>query len=299
MTGPALILTLHLVATPPEWCGGALAHLAAFDGSDVPRDPGHGGALEALLAALPPAVAQRARDDQGRDGRRGAAFDAARTAVHFACAASGVADARADIRRLLADPRFAGVRADEDALDRLLDRLWRFLEELLESEVMQSFAHNTRTLYLAALATVAAVVGVRLARRQRRAGSSAGRVDVVRVERERARAFDSWRTEALQTLEVDPRRAALLLRAALLARVGEVDAEAVRPSRTSSEILARLRPRVAPAVAPAIATALALFDALFYGGDVDGAATRRLLAAVDDAVTRIDGAARPSIDGAA
>jgi hypothetical protein len=287
----ALFLTVQVVgdagaAGAPDWCAPAKAGLAALAGVDLDAGPGHGDALDALLAALPLSIDVRARGDQGRTGRRSAAVDAAATAVGFACpevAPVAVGDPRAEARALLADPRFTGSRAEEDGLDRLLDRLWRALEALLESEGMQGFANNTRTFYLTGLLVLVAVVGVRLARNARRARTLRAEAPGARVERERVRAFAALRAEAHAALGADPRRALLLGRAALLARVGEVDPDAVRPSRTSAEVTAALDPARAACVAPV----LQRFDALFFGGAPDEPGARALLAAIDAAVAAL------------
>jgi hypothetical protein len=298
VTAPLLLaLALSVGAAPPGWCEGARARLLALDGIDVEHDAGHVTDVESLLATLPPMLAARAREDQGRGGRRGAAVDAATTAIRFACDVDTVADARADAARVLRDARFRGARSDEDVVDRVLDRLWRWIEATLASEGMQVFADHTRTIYLATLVVVAAFVAIRLARNARRAQALSGRTPALHVERERARAFAAWRSEAQRMLEEDPRRAVLLARAALLARVGEVDVDAVRPARTSREVLSRLAPDLAAAAGPPLHS----FDALFFGGPVDVDAARALLAAVDAAVAAWESSrsSRPAAGGTA
>ncbi len=301
LAASTLFVLLHLVgdvddaASAPAWCAPAQARLAALADVNVDADASHVDDLDALLAALPPAIGARARDDQGRSGRRSAAVDAAATAVAFACrvdrSAVVTGDPRAEARALLSDPRFSGTRADEDVFDRVLDRVWRWLEVLLASDGMKVFADNTRTIYLTALFVVTLVVGVRLTRNARRTQALRAEAPDARVERERARAFSAWRAEAEGALALDPRRALLLARTALLARVGEVDALAVRPSRTSREVLAALTPAVAACVAPA----LQRFDAAFFGGSVDADAARALLAAVDDAAVALAAAPASSV----
>ncbi len=284
MTGSFVLLWLLHAATPPGWCAPATARLATLDGFDVDRDPGRSADIDALLATLPPPLAQRAREDQGRAAQRSAAIAAAAAVIHLACDVDGVASAQADAAQLLRDPRFVGTRADEDAIDRLLDRLWRWIESVLASDGMQSFAGHTRTLYVSALFVVAVVVGLRLARRARRARALGAHGTSTRIDRERERAFAAWRADAVVAIDDDPRRAILLLRAALLARVGQMDADAVRPSRTSSEVLARLPAPLAAILEPA----LRRFDAVFFGGEVNAAAARGLLVLIDDAVVVVD-----------
>jgi hypothetical protein len=79
----------------------------------------------------------------------------------------------------------------------------------------------------------------------------------------------------------------LWLRRALLASVGQVDERAVRPSRTTSEVVARLPSSLAAVVSPPLHT----FDRAFFGagvGDVDPSAAARALAdEVDAAVAAI------------
>lgn len=187
------------------------------------------------------------------------------------------------------DARFGGARTGKDLGDRLRDRVIAFIEALLESDAMVAFSEQTRTVYLTGLAVVVVVVAWRL-RRRRPAGSAATRANDERVgvERQRARAFSALRAEALAVVAHDPRTALLLLRQALLARVGDVDADAARPSRTASEVRARLLVAAGTDVADVVTPALLRFDDAFYGGAVDSDAARALLALVDDAATRLE-----------
>ena len=187
-----------------------------------------------------------------------------------------------DIAALARDPRFHGVRADDDLGDRLFDRAFAWLQGLLESDAMLAFSERTRTVYLTGLAVAGVVVAWRLRRRRRPVQSSDSDVTAA-TERRRVQAFSSLRHEAIVAIEDAPRTAMVLLRQALLARVGEIDADAARPSRTANEILARVSTSTAAAVQPA----LLHFDARFYAGLVDVEAATTLLQLVDDGVARL------------
>lgn len=276
-----LLLFLSL-AQPADWCVATRERLAVLS----QRAP-VGSEVDALLAALPPQLAARARGDIGREGSLGAAVRSAEFAVRVGCVdvnnnvdvGDDVAD---DVGGILKDRRFFGLRTEDNFSEKVKDRLWQLLEQLFESEGMQVFANNTRAIYLSGLAIVASFIAARLLLRLRRPAADTA-LSSSRVERERHKAFAAWRSEALPLLD-DPaqsRRALLLLRSALLARVGENDGgrDAVKPQRTSTEILLRLAPAVRTAAAPA----LALFDDAFYGGRAEPASVRRLLALVDDA----------------
>jgi len=271
----AVVLALAAAAAP---CG-VLDDAVAVARGD--RDP---GSVSRAAALLPGPLATRVRDELGRGGVD-AALPLLERAVVLGCDAVDAAPTPAALQALkVADGRFIGVRAD-DVSERLLERLWRFLETLLESEGMQRFSEHTRTVYLLLLAFVCAFVGVRVWRRSRLVGAADTRGDVVvGVEHQRRAAYATLRDQALARLDADPRAALLLLRRALLVRVGEVDEGAVRPSRTSAEVLARLPTATANIVAPPLST----FDRAFFGGaaaglDDDAAAARRLADEVDAA----------------
>ncbi len=290
-----ILLVAVLVGATPAWCTPAREHLAVIDvGGDASALDAQ--TVTALLATLPPLVSTRARDDIGREGNLSAAVDAARVAVAVGCS-DVVVDANAvsvDVNALAADPRFGGLRTEDNFSEKVKDRLWKLIEELLESQGMQTFANNTRAIYLAFLASFCGVIAFRLLRRSRQSGGDTG-VANTRVERARQRAFALWRKDALAVLDggnsdgsddaVRARRALLLLRAALLARVGEDAgaAEAVQPQRTTSEIVARLSPRVAFVAGPV----LAAFDDGFYGGAIDVAGARAFVVAVDAAAAAL------------
>ncbi len=271
-----VVLTLVAAAAP---CG-ALNDAVALARAD--RDP---GSIARAAALLPGPWSTRVRDELGRGGVD-AALPLLERAVVMGCDSVDAAPDAAALEALRAtDGRFVGVRAD-DVSERLLERLWRFIETLLESEGMQRFSEHTRTVYLLLLTFVCAFVAQRVWRRSRLVSAVDARGDVVvGVEQRRRAAFATLRQEALARLDDDPRGALLLLRRALLVRVGEVDEGAVRPSRTSAEILARLTPTTASVVAPPLST----FDRAFFGGaaaGVDAAAAARALA------DEVDGAAR-------
>ncbi|MDP2341129.1 MAG: hypothetical protein Q8O67_09235 [Deltaproteobacteria bacterium] len=279
-----VIVVQLLVSAPPGWCAEATRRLESARAGVVTAP----ASIESLLAALPTPVAARAREDIGREARLEAAVDSAATAIHTACApvvdVGGHGDPGVEVRDLLRDSRFGGLRTDDDFSDKLLERLWKYLEAFLGSEGMQLFADNTRVVYLALLALAGGVVAVQLLRRSRRAADGPGRGTGARIERQRLKAFAAWRAEALPLLDddVQARRALLLLRAALLARVGEQDKNAVTPSRTSLEILERLGAR-----AVVVAPALHRFDAAFYAGTADKLDARALLVDVDAAAAAL------------
>lgn len=261
---------------------------ALIRATDLARSSGDPGAIAAAAALLPGPSSVRVRDEVGRGGVEVAlALLARSTTIECPTTAMTTATPAPDpaaLRQIVAsDGRFLGVRAD-DVSERLLERLQAFIEGILESEGMQRFSEHTRTVYLALLAFVCSFVALRVVRRSRlvaAAGPSTG--VVVGVDRVRTAAFSALRNDAMACLDASPRQAVLLLRRALLARVGEVDEGATRPSRTTSEILARLDDRHADAVAPAFHR----FDGAFYSGGVDTAGARAVLEAVDVAVAAL------------
>jgi hypothetical protein len=269
----AAVLALLVAATP---CG------VLDDAVVIARRDRDAGSVTRAAALLPGPLSVRVRDELGRGGVD-AALPLLERAVAMDCGVVEAPPTAAALQALRAsDGRFVGVRAD-DLSERLLERLWRFVETLLESEGMQRFSEHTRTVYLLLLAFVCAFVGQRVWRRSRLVSAAPAGHDVEGgVEHRRRAAFSTLRQEALARLDADPRAALLLLRRALLVRVGEVDEGAVRPSRTSAEILARLGPTTASIVAPPLAT----FDRAYFGGaavDVDDAVAARTLAAEVDA----------------
>jgi hypothetical protein len=311
------------VAAAPAWCTGAEAELAratstaarttevhivwggdeeepAAQGdpplSPAPRNVANDrtvdDAIDALLQTLPPAVAKQARGIRGHGGDLSAALLTASTAIAFSCTTGPMDDLRSEAAALLTDPRFRGVRNDEDAVDRLLDRLWRFLESFLESEGMQGFAASTRTVYLSLLVVGVVFVFARLTWQRRwRRGSKT--VDAsVTVEGTRVLAFWDWHAMAMAALPHEPRRAALCARAALLARVGERDGDAILPSRTGSEIVARLPTEVAGLVAGP----LQRFDALFYGVVINEAEARAFLEDIERSAESLAGPSHRPLD---
>jgi hypothetical protein len=271
----AIVFALAAAAAP---CG------VLDDAVDVARRARDPATINRAAVLLSGPLASRVRDELGRGGVD-AALPLLERAVAMGCSAVEGSPAPEALQALRAeDGRFVGVRGD-DISDRLLERLWRFLETLLESEGMQRFSEHTRTVYLLLLAFVCAFVGLRVWRRSRLVGAADARGDVVvGVEQRRQAAYATLRQEADAHLDADPRAALLLFRRALLVRVGEVDEGAVRPSRTSAEILARLSAARAAIVAPPLAT----FDRAFFGGAAAGledaaAAARRLADEVDNA----------------
>lgn len=272
----AAILALLVAAAPCGVLDDAVA------GARRDRDA---GSISRAAALLPGPLSTRVRDELGR-GDVDAALPLLERAVAMHCGVVEAAPSPAALQALrAADSRFVGVRAD-DVSERLLERLWRFIETLLESEGMQRFSEHTRTVYLLLLAFVCAFVAQRVWRRSRLVSAApvGGDVDGG-VEHRRRAAFATLRQEALARLADDPRAALLLLRRALLVRVGEVDEGAVRPSRTSAEILARLSSSTAAIVGPPLGT----FDRAYFGGaaiDVDDAVAARALADEVDVAAR-------------
>ncbi len=275
----------------PRWCAQASHRLQSLEENAREGHAASADDVDGLIALLPPLVGLRARGDIGREGRLSAAVDAAALAVRVGCAPVVVVDTTAEVAGILKDDRFGGLRTEDDFSEKLKDRLWRFVQELVASEGMQVFADNTRVIYLTFLAVVCGVVAVRLLRRAQKP-HVAPATSAARIARERQKACAAWRAEAVVLLDgLDPqdpeavvvvRRIVLLLRAALLARVGEGPrheaagtaaggsasvVDAVRPSRTSSETLTRLPPAWRALVAPA----LQAFDDVIYGPLLDGA----------------------------
>jgi hypothetical protein len=248
---------------------------------------GDAGAVGRVVSLLPGAFADRAENEAGRTDHAGVVELVTRAAA-LTCPPPGRGErptgSDLDSAGLQAlkegDPRFGGLRADRSLSDLLLEKLWRFLQSLLESETMQRFSENTRTIYLSMLAALGSVLAFRLWRRKgRRARHDVGDDVVVGVERVRREAFDRCRSEGVAVIDHDPRAALLHLRRALLARVGEIDEGAVTPSRTSRELLLRLPAEVADIVGPP----LACFDDAFFGGHSDVPSARAMLVAVDAA----------------
>ena len=252
------------------------------------------GATDAIIGLLPGPLSERAATEAGRTDRDGVIALVTRAAALTCPPSLQPTDdsvERASLQALLDDdPRFGGLRADGSLGDRLLEKLWHWLEALLESETMQRFSDHTRSIYLSLLGAFGSVLAFRLWRRSGSRRDASAHDDVtVGVERVRRLAFDRCRQDALAAIDVDPRIALLHLRRALLVRVGELDEGAVMPSRTSLELLARLTPDLATVVRPA----LDCFDSAFYGGHPTSPLARALLAAVDHAHATLK-AARPS-----
>ena len=226
----------------------------------------------------------------------GEVVDAAAVAVRVGCdggVVDDVAAAKARVQALIKDPRFGGLRTEENFSEKLKDRLWRWFERLLESDAMQGFADNTRLVYIVILSTIGSLVAARLLMRARKnARDDAASSQSMKVERARQRAFALWRADALPLVDDDAqaRRALMLLRAALLARVGESDKDAVKPQRTSTEILERLSPHAREMTTPA----LSFFDDAWYAGDASSQSSKALLQLVDAAAAALASSASSS-----
>lgn len=290
----ALVMTTTLAsgaaAVEEAWCARGRALL---DGAPTSGDAALARFDQAAAELFAPgsAVVARARSVFGEDADFTQAFAVLSAATAEACAARSDVDpavSAARVSELMAnDARFAGVRRGDDLLDRLRHRFFMWLSRLLETEGMQRFAGGTRTVFFAALAAVALFFSVRVALRLRRRDVEPG-ASAARIEAARAQAFALLRAQAAASLERRDARGALLAgERALLARVGEHDARAVRPARTHREIVADLSPAIAQAVAPA----LGAFDVALFARDatVDDAA--RFLGLVDEAAARVSAAA--------
>jgi hypothetical protein len=118
--------------------------------------------------------------------------------------------------------------------------------------------------YLSLLAIVSVVVAWRLRRRPPPANSTTTEREQ-RLRHQRALRVDELLRDADTTLEHSPRHATLLLRQALLVRVGEVqhDDDVTAPAHTSTEICARLPMTTVQLVGPV----LSHFDRVFFGGN--------------------------------
>lgn len=273
------------------WCREARARLGAL----APDDPGAWTRYQEIVAGFPaeaaPLVAY-ARQRAGAEGSLAAALAVLDGALADGCAAprsdAAPERARAEVAALLADDeRFHGTREKPDAIDALLVWLSKKLEELLESEGMRLYAETSRFLFLSLLGLALLVIAVRLwrARARERAAPSSARVDLA-VERERVRAFAEWRREADARLaEGDLRGALRAGQMALLARLGEVDRDAVTPARTNREILLHLE----EAPRSVAAGPLSAFDRAFFGGRADASAVTRFLVEVDGAARALSG----------
>ncbi len=297
-----LLLALHVAAAvvparaaAPGWCAEAERAVTA---AEVEAEDDAFNRYERAVAAFPVAalpVVEASRAMAGEQGGLQTATFVLRTALDHACSetiSTDAAAARAEVASILAgDPRFTGVRDDDDAIDRWLDRLWAWISALLESRAMQGYAGSARAVYLAVMGALLALAVWRVLRGRRRGG---GPIDDVaqrarEVERARIRAFAEWRALAASRLdEGDARGAFYAARMALLARLGEVATGAVTPARTHTEILARLD----DARRAVVAGPLADFDRAFYGGAAGPKSAQRFLADVDAGARALDGGPR-------
>jgi hypothetical protein len=291
----ALSLALLLAAAPPPWCTRAaeIAH-APRDGV---ADPAFVTRLDeglALVGATAPQVASVVRGLAGADGGVELAFEALTLAVDDACPAGApIVDARAAQEQVAGilknDPRFGGgVRDGDDIVDRIREKIGRWLVTLFESEGMQKYAGNVRVLYFVALLAGIGFIASRVVRALRR--SVAVDDDRARavVEGRRRKAFESWRAEAEAALTAGDARGAFFAgRNALLARLGELDDKldgklvgaAAMPARTHREILARVPDDVAIALMPPLRS----FDVNVYAREAEVGDARVFLTEVDAA----------------
>lgn len=280
-----------LAAQPP--CEALRAGLA-----ETPPESAEGWARYAELTdALPEesrALVAHARRRASEEGSLAAAYAVLRTAAADGCAeplprAETDDAARAVTALMDKDPRFVGERREPDALDRMKQSIALWLEELLESQLMQRYAGASRSVYLGALGVFLLFLAVRLWRARARRRAALDRAEQLAVvEREREKAFAAWRGEAAEHLARGEAREAMRRgQLALLARLGEVEREAVTPARTNREVLARLSDERRAIASPP----LSLFERVFFGGGADARAATEFLRAVDDAAARLAGVA--------
>ncbi len=282
---PAVAASPAAGSSPAEaapWCARAEA-LAAEGADDMHK-------LDEVLALLPAdaaPVTARARELAGDEGSLGRSWEVVGGALRDGCAPRPrEGDPAAEVAGIMArDPRFGGVRTGDDLIDRIEHRVQAWLASLFESAGLRAYATSARLVYLSLLAVVVLLVAVRLARNFRRTKKArAAARTAAAVIRERTRAFAAWREQAQRALDGGDARGALRAgEAALLARVGELDARAVTPARTHREILRRLRADVADTVRPALAS----FDAMFFGKPAALDDAFAFLRSVDDAARRL------------
>lgn len=274
-----LLLTLLALQTPPPpppstTCAQLRPLLRLDDAALLAHAP-------QVWAALPTAMAQQLRADVSSSSSSSssspsssATIEPTRRALSLFCPAE--VDARLTperVRERGRDPRLFGVRDDDDLSDSLSARVGAWLEQLLESDAMIAFSEQTRTVYLSLLALVSLVVGWRLRRRPPPPSSSSTAAHQ-RLQQQRALRVDELLAQASAVLEHDPRRAAVLLRQALLVRVGEVqhDDDVLAPSRTTSEICAGVPAQTAQVVRPI----LSHFDRVYFGSSTSVAQAQQL-----------------------
>lgn len=309
--GVAHALAVQLALEAPghaSWCNTALPLASAPE----PAAGTESDAFDAMALALPreatPVVA-RARELAGEEGLarsvsvlRHAIFDACLTGIAGDENAPAVdaAQAAAQAAALMNDPRFAGVRKGDGAIDRLLHQVYMFFISLIESEGMQKYAGGSRVVFLSLIALGAIALTISTLRRRRlesQQASASSSEGGARAEAQRKEAYAELRAQADALLARGDARASLRVAdAALLARVGELDERthahagakarerAVTEARTHREIIARLPQGVGDVVREPFAQ----FDALFFGREriaVDDA--RAFLASVDAAEARL------------
>jgi hypothetical protein len=237
-----------------------------------------------VWAQLPTAMAQRLRADASSSlSSSTPAIEPTRRAIALYCPGTEP-DARLAVERvreLSRDERFSGVRDDDDLGDSLTARVGAWLEQLLESDAMIAFSEQTRTVYLSLLALVSVVVAWRL-RKRPPPPSASTTAAALRLHQQRALRVDELLAHATTALDHDPRRAALLVRQALLVRVGEVqhDDEVLSPSRTTSDVCGHLPADTARVVRPV----LSHFDRIYFGSSTT---TPEVLQLRDDVVSAL------------
>jgi hypothetical protein len=251
--------------------------------------------LAPAWSALPGAMSQRLRAEAAHVASTpsstsmssAAAVGPTRRAIALYCpsAARNAALDPARLRALGRDERFSGVRHDDDLGDNLAARFGAWLEQLLESDAMIAFSEQTRTVYLTLLALVSVVVAWRLRRRPPPAHITTAEREQ-RLRDKRVLRVDELLREADAVLEHDPRSATLLVRQALLVRVGEVqhDDEVGAPAHTSTEICARLPATTAQIVGPV----LTHFDRVYFGGTTTTTDARGVRDDVKQALRRLE-----------
>lgn len=271
-------------AVADDGCAPAHQALRALSTDDADAYPKYLEAIEHLPDDAAPLRA-RARARAGVDGDMSSAIQMMQVALADGCrqVSSTKTDPlalREELAQIQSDPAlFAGRRAAPDLIDRVSEWLGRWLRTLLESTAMQKYAEVSRGLFLGVFLLIVIAMSWRLWReRIARQPTDTAVATSLQIERERVRHFRAWRDEAEGHLQAGRLRAALLSgERALLARLGEMDRDAVTPARTHREILLAC----SPGRANALAGPFQLFDVLVFGDRATPEEVTRFLNSVD------------------
>jgi hypothetical protein len=188
---------------------------------------------------------------------------------------------RAELERILGQPRFARARLEQGLLARWLARAWAWIAELLGTEEAERYASGGRTAFFALVAAAALLLGARSLRRRRARASR--RPEPQPVLEPPPPAGASLDAALAGGDPVGAVRAAFLLALASLERAGALPGGR---ALTNREMAGRLE-EGAPAAAVDFARLARAFDRAVYGGERPGAeevascaaAARRLAAA--------------------